>query len=115
MPLLNQLAAIMAGKSNSVRIIGGQLKSRRLSFATQPDLRPSKDITRETLFNWLTQQLVEANCLDLYCGTGAFAFECASRGAKHIQLIDHNHHTTAHLQQQAKQLLNDLNCGLHHH
>ncbi len=67
--------------AQQVRIIGGRDRGRRLHFPDVPGLRPTPDRVRETLFNWLGQELPGRRCLDLYAGTGALSFEAASRGA----------------------------------
>jgi 16S rRNA (guanine966-N2)-methyltransferase len=71
-----------------VRIIGGQYRSRLLRVAARPGLRPTPDRVRETLFNWLGQDLSGAACLDLFAGSGALGFEAASRGASRVVLIE---------------------------
>jgi 16S rRNA (guanine966-N2)-methyltransferase len=43
---------------------------------------------RETLFNWLGQDLTGLACLDLYAGSGALGFEAASRGARRVVLVE---------------------------
>ena len=64
-----------------VRIIGGQWKRSKLPVADAPGLRPTPDRVRETLFNWLGQDLSGWRCLDAFAGSGALGFEAASRGA----------------------------------
>ena len=71
-----------------VRIIGGVWRSRLLSVIDLPGLRPSTDRIRETLFNWLGQDLVGLRCLDLFAGTGALGFEAASRHANSVTLLE---------------------------
>ena len=56
---------------NSVRIIGGTWRGRRVAFPDLPGLRPTPDRVRETLFNWLQQLIVGTRCLDLFAGSGA--------------------------------------------
>jgi 16S rRNA (guanine(966)-N(2))-methyltransferase RsmD len=73
---------------NRVRIIGGVWRSRFISFLPHPDLRPTPDRVRETLFNWLGQDLTGKSCLDLFAGSGALGFEAASRGAKRVVLVE---------------------------
>ena len=77
-----------SGKNNSVRIIGGDWRGRRLQVADVPGLRPSGDRCRETLFNWLQPWIVAADCADLFAGTGALGFEAASRGAATVLMIE---------------------------
>ena len=74
--------------AGEVRIIGGQWKRTRLPVAERPGLRPTPDRVRETLFNWLGQDLTGWRCLDAFAGTGALGFEAASRGAASVQLVE---------------------------
>jgi len=67
---------------NAVRIIGGQYRRRILRFPDSEGLRPTPDRVRETLFNWLGQDLTGWRCLDAFAGSGALGFEAASRGAR---------------------------------
>ena len=71
-----------------VRIIGGQWKRSKLPVASKPGLRPTMDRVRETLFNWLGQDLSGWRCLDAFAGTGALGFEAASRGAAQVVLLE---------------------------
>lgn len=75
-------------KSGEVRIIGGAWRSRRIRFSARPGLRPTPDRVRETLFNWLGQDLTGRDCLDLFAGSGALGFEAASRGARRVVMIE---------------------------
>ena len=71
-----------------VRIIGGQWKRSKLPVADSPGLRPTPDRVRETLFNWLGQDLSGWRCLDAFAGSGALGFEAASRGAAEVVLVE---------------------------
>ncbi len=71
-----------------VRIIGGIWKRTPLAVAQAPGLRPTPDRVRETLFNWLGQQLSGLRCLDLFAGSGALGLEAASRGASQVVLVE---------------------------
>jgi 16S rRNA (guanine966-N2)-methyltransferase len=73
---------------NRVRIIGGDWRSRVVVFADAPDLRPTPDRVRETLFNWLRPTLVGAKCLDLFAGSGVLGFEALSRGASAVTALE---------------------------
>ena len=75
-------------KPHEVRIIGGQWKRSKLPVADAPGLRPTPDRVRETLFNWLGQDLDGCRCLDAFAGSGALGFEAASRGATQVTLIE---------------------------
>jgi 16S rRNA (guanine966-N2)-methyltransferase len=73
---------------HEVRIIGGQWKRTPLPVADRPGLRPTPARVRETLFNWLGQDLTGLRCLDAFAGTGALGLEAASRGAAEVVLVE---------------------------
>src|SRR6478736_3002724 len=73
---------------NQVRIIGGAWKRTPLPVADRPGLRPTPDRVRETLFNWLGQDLTGWRCVDAFAGTGALGLEAASRGAADVLLVE---------------------------
>ncbi len=91
-------------RPGKVRIIAGHWRGRKLDVVDVPDLRPSPDRVRETLFNWLQAEIAGAVCLDLFTGTGALAFEALSRGASHVTLIDSHHKIVQSLKLQAQAL-----------
>lgn len=70
------------------RIIGGNWRSRKFQFPETLGLRPTPDRVRETIFNWLSADINDAICLDLFCGSGALGLEALSRGAKECVFID---------------------------
>ena len=72
------------GLPHQVRIIGGLWKRTPLPVADRPGLRPTPDRVRETLFNWLGQDLTGWHCVDAFAGTGALGLEAASRGAADV-------------------------------
>ena len=74
--------------ANEVRIVGGTWRSRRIRFTPREGLRPTPDRVRETLFNWLGQDLTGRACLDLFAGSGALGFEAASRGAARVVMVE---------------------------
>ena len=77
-----------AAQTHEIRIIGGLWKRTKLKVADKPGLRPTPDRVRETVFNWLGQDLSGLRCLDAFAGTGALGFEAASRGAQEVQLVE---------------------------
>lgn len=93
-----------SGKSNSVRIISGMWRGRRLQVADVPGLRPTGDRSRETLFNWLQPWISGADCADLFAGTGALGFEAASRGANSVLMIEKHPRAQEVLKQSIEQL-----------
>jgi 16S rRNA (guanine966-N2)-methyltransferase len=80
-------ATASAGR-HSLRVIGGEYRSRKLQFADVPGLRPTSDRIRETLFNWLAPVIAGAHCLDAFAGSGALGIEALSRGAGHVDFIE---------------------------
>ena len=79
---------VAASAPHEVRIIGGQWKRTRLPVADRPGLRPTPSRVRETLFNWLGQDLGGWRCIDAFAGTGALGLEAASRGAAEVVLVE---------------------------
>ena len=71
-----------------IRITGGEWRSRLIEVTDAPGLRPTPDRVRETLFNWLGQDLNGLRCLDLFAGSGILGFEAGSRGAAQVTLIE---------------------------
>lgn len=92
---------------NTVRIIGGEWRRRLLRFPELEGLRPTPDRVRETLFNWLGQDLRGQLCLDLFAGSGALGFEAASRGAAGVVMVDHSPKALAALAANAQMLAAD--------
>ena len=87
-----------------VRIIGGQWRRSRLPVADAPGLRPTPDRVRETLFNWLGQDLTGWRCLDAFAGSGALGFEAASRGAAQVLLVERDRRLAENLRQVRQRL-----------
>jgi len=88
-----------APQSHEIRIIGGLWKRTKLKVADKPGLRPTPDRVRETLFNWLGQDLTGWRCLDAFAGTGVLGFEAASRGATEVLLVEQDGALVAQLKQ----------------
>ena len=80
------------GLPREVRIIGGAWKRSKLPVGEGEGLRPTPDRVRETLFNWLGQDLSGWRCLDAFAGSGALGFEAASRGADQVVLVERDRH-----------------------
>lgn len=81
-------SSTLKGGRHQVRIIGGQWRGRKLHFPSTPTLRPTPDRVRETLFNWLQQDVAGSRCLDLFAGSGALGFEALSRGAREVVFVE---------------------------
>ena len=87
-----------------VRIVGGRWRGRRLPVCPLEGLRPTPDRLRETLFNWLGQDLTGLRCLDAFAGSGALGFEAASRGAREVILIERDARAVRVLQEDCERL-----------
>jgi 16S rRNA (guanine(966)-N(2))-methyltransferase RsmD len=87
-----------------VRIVGGVWRRTRLRVLDKPGLRPTPDRVRETLFNWLGQDLTGWVCLDAFAGTGALGLEAASRGAQQVVLIEQDAQLVQQLHAHVEQL-----------
>lgn len=99
------------GKTNRLRIIGGQWRGRRFNFPVVNVVRPTPNRVKETLFNWLAAVTTGARCLDLFTGSGALGLEALSRGACEVIMIDSNAEVINCLQQHLE-VLNAQNARL---
>ena len=88
--ILPKPPASKSSKTNQVRINAGVWRSRLLKFPDVEGLRPTPERVRQTVFNWLGQDLTGKTCLDLFAGTGAFGFEALSRNAKNVVMVENS-------------------------
>ena len=100
----------MTIRTNTVRIISGKWKGRKLVVAPVKNLRPTTDRARETLFNWMAPGISGSNVLDLFAGTGVLGFEALSRGARHANFIELNKTVISLLKRTAAEL--EANCTI---
>jgi 16S rRNA (guanine(966)-N(2))-methyltransferase RsmD len=89
---------------HEVRIVGGMLKRSKLPVPDKPGLRPTPQRVRETLFNWLGQDLTGWACLDAFAGSGALGFEAASRGAASVVMLERDPELVAALRASRERL-----------
>jgi len=90
--------------ANTLRIIGGEWRGRRIRFPGEGGIRPTPDRVRETLFNWLMARVQGSRCLDLFAGSGALGLEALSRGAAHVTFIEKDRENAARLRETATSL-----------
>lgn len=86
-----------------IRIIGGLYRGKKIHFPDVDGLRPTPDRVRETLFNWLMNDIRNARCLDAFAGSGALGFEAYSRGASHVVFIEQSPKAHTSLQNTIRQ------------
>ena len=91
-------------KKNAVKIIGGRWKRKNIYFQDSEGLRPTLARVRETLFNWLNQDLTNKLCLDLFAGTGSFGLECISRGSAKVYFVENYQQSIEILDKNIKKL-----------
>ena len=88
----------MINNNNFVRIISGKYKSRKIIFPDRPEIRPTGNRIRESLFNWIQADIANSRCLDLFSGSGALGIEALSRGAKMTTFIESDFETANYLE-----------------
>lgn len=91
-------------QSQTLRIIGGQWRGRKLNFQATPGLRPTGDRIRETVFNWLMGSIHQARCLDAFAGSGILGIEALSRGAAYCDFVDSAHTASKQIHQHLRTL-----------
>jgi 16S rRNA (guanine966-N2)-methyltransferase len=90
--------------ANTLRIIGGEWRGRRIHFPGKGGIRPTPDRVRETLFNWLMAKVPGSRCLDLFAGSGALGLEALSRGASHATFVEQDRANAASLSETVARL-----------
>src|SRR5262245_39524151 len=90
--------------ANTLRIIGGEWRGRRIRFPGKGGIRPTPDRVRETLFNWLMAKVPGSRCLDLFAGSGALGLEALSRGAAQVTFVERDRENAASLAATAAEL-----------
>ena len=90
--------------TNTVRIIGGKWRGKKLSFPSIAGLRPTPDRIRETAFNWIQFEVSGARVLDLFAGSGAFGFEALSRGAAYAVFVEKDTSAVAQLNNHCQEM-----------
>ncbi len=113
-----------------VRVIAGKYKGRPLLGPKKDNFRPTLDRVKESIFNVLGQDLIDAVVLDLFCGSGALGIEALSRGAMRATFVDSNkmilniarkNIEKLEIEKKAKLIMNDTftyierNAGIHNH
>jgi 16S rRNA (guanine966-N2)-methyltransferase len=85
-------------KQRNLRIIGGNWRGRKVSFADRAEIRPTPNRVRETLFNWLAPYIRGRRCLEPFAGSGILSMEALSRGAASVTVLDRDAPTLRHCQ-----------------
>jgi 16S rRNA (guanine966-N2)-methyltransferase len=97
-------------KTQTIRIIGGKWRGRKISFPEVGDLRPTLGRTRETLFNWLRPEIHTTRCLDLFAGSGSLGIEALSQGAREVTMVENEAAAFRSLEQNTSAL--ETSCAL---
>ena len=99
-------------KTNTIRVIAGKYKNRRLKFPSIDGLRPTSDQLKETIFNWLTPYIHSSTCIDAFAGSGSLGIESLSRGANKAIFYELNAKATHQIKENL-QLLEITNYEVH--
>ena len=102
----------MAKRQASTNIIAGDFKGTKINFKPNKSLRPTESKTKETLFNWLLNDLDQKTCLDMFAGTGALGLEAISRGAKKVIFVERQKRLCQNLEEVLKKLKIENKCKI---
>lgn len=106
-------ASSKAKATNSIRLIAGKHRGRKLPVLDAEGLRPTTDRVKETLFNWLMVYIQDSKCLDCFAGAGSLGFEAFSRGAEQVTMLELNKAAANQLNENKAQL-NANNINVEH-
>ncbi len=84
---------------NYIKIISGKYKGIKIKLNKNKYNKPTLNIIRERLFNWLNPYIKNKICLDCFSGSGVLSFESISRGAKHVTILEKNYKTVINIKQ----------------
>ena len=93
-----------------MRVIGGDLKGKKILFSDSKKTRPLKDLVRESIFNVINHsklinvELIDSYVLDLYSGIGSFGLECISQKAKKVVFVEEDKQALSILDKNLKNL-----------
>ena len=102
-----------------MRIIGGYLKGKKISFVNNDITRPLRNFVKENIFNLISHskfvnvKIEKSNILDLYSGIGSFGLECISREANNVTFVEQDKNTLAYLLKNFEQLKIENKINLH--
>tara|TARA_B100001057_G_scaffold406973_1_gene420619 strand:- start:20124 stop:20687 length:564 start_codon:yes stop_codon:yes gene_type:complete len=102
----------MAKRQATTRIIAGKFRGTKIPFRLNKSLRPTENKTKETLFNWLMNDLDQKLCLDMFAGTGSLGFEAISRGAVRVVFIENDRDRCRAIIDIAKKLNVQKSCNI---
>lgn len=91
-------------KKGFIKIISGKWRGHKIPIYKTKDLKPTLSRMKETLFNWLTPNIQNTNCLDCFSGTGNLGIEALSRNAASVTLLEKNYKTIIYLKKILKKL-----------
>ncbi len=95
--------------NSMIRITGGQFRSRLLKTPNSLRTKPTMDKVRQGVFSSIGDEIINANVLDLFAGSGSYGFESLSRGANKVTFVDKGHEQIKIIKDNARALkINDL-------
>lgn len=87
-----------------IRIISGKLRHRNIITIANKKIRPTKNIIKETIFNWLSNKIINSKCLDCFAGSGSLGIEAISRNAKSVTFLEKNKKILENIKNNIKKL-----------
>ncbi|WGE35349.1 16S rRNA (guanine(966)-N(2))-methyltransferase RsmD [Actinobacillus genomosp. 1] len=84
----NRNSTLQNKPTGEVRIIAGLWRGRKLPVLNAEGLRPTTDRVKETLFNWLMNDVAGSRCLDCFAGSGSLGIEALSRQAQAVVFLE---------------------------
>lgn len=109
----NRNSTQSAHQMGEVRIIAGLWKGRKLPVLNAEGLRPTTDRVKETLFNWLMNDITHSRCLDCFAGSGSLGIEALSRQAKAVVFLEKFANAAKQLKQNLQTIKSDKGSVIH--
>ena len=78
----------MKNNQLSKKIIAGKYKGKKHLLPSKTTTRSSKSIVLESFFNTLQFDIIDANFVEVFSGSGSIGLEALSRGAKKIYFME---------------------------
>ena len=96
-----------------MQVISGNIRGLKLESAKNPDLRPTKDRIKKSLFDILRFQIQGKTFLDLFGGTGQIGIEAFSQGAGRIVIIEKDEKTASLIKKNVSKIKNQNNIEVY--
>lgn len=97
-----------------MRIIAGTFKGRTIKFPNSKLVRPTTDKVKESLFNYLSNQIdfEGIKVCDIYAGSGSLGLEALSRGAEEVHFVEKDFYVVKVLKENISSLNSESKCKI---